>query len=196
MIWHAATNATGRSQVNRATSLPAIAPLIARAHARVVVTNTNVPQNSLGCIHANCPIGGGAASWRVGASDQSVRQQFKKKGSLIAHIKHRVFGGAARKRLFGPCKLYRGRRIQLYTQSQGCWSVGQITPLKRVCVSAVYRPNSTYEHVAYHLAKHTRHHDIIINCRPLYRQLPSFGDDMRRAVGGSSDKRQARKTGG
>lgn len=95
---------------------------------------------------------------------------------------------AARERLLYSSNSIEGVGFGFFDNPSEFWTPRRMTLLKRMGFSAVYMPDDTYHAVQHHLQLHgTTVHDINISGRPLYRGLSTFGVDMRRVVGRSSD---------
>lgn len=96
---------------------------------------------------------------------------------------------AARERLLYSANSIEGVGFGFFSQPNEFWTVSRMTLLKRMGFTAIYMPDSTHASVMTHLDTHgTRHHATNINGRDLYRPFTSFADDMKRAVGRSSDE--------
>lgn len=96
---------------------------------------------------------------------------------------------AARERLLYSANSIEGVGFGFFSQPNEFWTVSRMTLLKRMGFTAIYMPDPTHAAVMVHLDAHgTRHHATNINGRDLYRPFSNFADDMKRAVGRSSDE--------
>lgn len=96
---------------------------------------------------------------------------------------------AARERLLYSANSIEGVGFGFFAEAKEFWTVSRMTLLKRMGFTAIYMPDGTFEAVMQHLDQcDTKHHSININGRALYRPFSCFGEDMRRAVGRSSDE--------
>lgn len=95
---------------------------------------------------------------------------------------------AARERLLYSANSIEGIGFGFFKHANEFWTTRRMSLFKRMGFTAIYMPDETHALVQQHIAEHDQDsYAVNINGTALYRPLSTFGDDMRRVVGKSSD---------